>query len=90
MKNIHQNLDSSSFAKPNNILEVEVCTSSNTPATLECEDTYLEYFLEGTIPDFCTKHTGDSKKIVKINNSTKSNISEFIEKKIDEIITKKL
>lgn len=65
---------------------MEICSSSNLPATLECEDTYLEYFLNGTVPDLCTKHPGDAKEITEIKTSSKNSINKFIEQKTNEII----
>ena len=86
MKNIHSNLKSSKFEKANGILELEICTDSNKPATLNCKNTYLEYFIKDTIPDLCDKHPGDAKEITEIKNSSKNAISKFIEEKTSEII----
>lgn len=86
MKSIHLKLEPSTFEKANELLEVEICTSSNQPATLKCEETYLEYFLKGTIPDLCSKHPGDAKEPTEIKSSSKNNITKFIEQKTNEII----
>lgn len=86
MNNIHSNLQPSTFEKANGILEVEICSSTNQPATLECENTYLEYFLKNTIPDLCSKHPGIAKEVTEIKTSSSDNISKFIEEKTTEII----
>lgn len=56
MKNIHQNLDKKHFIKPNNIEEVTICPTSGKLATEKCKNTYKEYFLPDTLPEYCNIH----------------------------------
>ena len=56
MSQIHKGLDNSSFEKPSNVVTAKVCKTSGKLATDECTDTYTEYFVKGTVPDYCDGH----------------------------------
>lgn len=56
MKNIHSNLEKASFEKPANIEEATICPSSGKVANSNCPNTYIEYFIKGTVPETCTVH----------------------------------
>lgn len=58
MKKIHSGLESNtSFEKPSNIVTAKICKTSGKVATDDCTDTYTEYFVKGTVPDYCDGHT---------------------------------
>lgn len=56
MKRIHEDLPNSSFERPSNVTTARICKASGKVATDECDDTYTEYFVRGTIPDKCEGH----------------------------------
>ncbi|MGN1327020.1 MAG: transglycosylase domain-containing protein, partial [Clostridia bacterium] len=57
MSQIHKDLESAKFEKPSNVVSAKVCLTSGKLATEECENTYTEYFVKGTLPDYCDGHT---------------------------------
>ncbi len=57
MKKVHSDLPSAKFEKPSNIVTAKICTDSGKVATDSCENTYTEYFVKGTVPDYCDGHT---------------------------------
>ena len=56
MSKIHTDLPSASFEKPSNVVSVRVCKDSGKAASDECKNTYVEYFVRGTVPDKCEGH----------------------------------
>lgn len=68
MKRIHSDLNDAAFEKPSWIQTATICANSGCIANSGCTNTYEEYFLWGTKPDECTKHSGTTVK-----NSTNSN-----------------
>lgn len=56
MDDIHENLPSKNFDKPDNIVTARVCKSSGKSATGSCTNTYIEEFVEGTVPEACNGH----------------------------------
>ena len=56
MRDIHKDLPSKDFEKPNNIVTARVCRNSGKSATSSCSNTYIEEFVEGTVPEACTGH----------------------------------
>lgn len=56
MKKVHSDLPSSKFEKPSNIVTAKICKASGKVATDACTDTYTEYFVKGTIPEYCEGH----------------------------------
>lgn len=57
MSQIHEELESAKFEKPSNVVSAKVCLTSGKLATEECENKYTEYFVKGTLPDYCDGHT---------------------------------
>ena len=45
MTDIHEDLESASFKKPNNIVKAKICMDSGRAATAECTRTYTEEFV---------------------------------------------
>ena len=56
MKKVHSDLSSSTFEKPSNIVSATICKDSGKLATDGCTSTYTEYFVKGTVPDYCEGH----------------------------------
>jgi len=58
MKSIHANLKPASFEVPtsNQLKTVLICNDTGMQATESCSSSYIEYFLEGTVPKTCTEH----------------------------------
>lgn len=56
MKDIHEDLESATFEKPNNIVKAKICLDSGKAATDECTRTYTEEFVSGTVPGKCDGH----------------------------------
>ena len=72
MDDIHEDLDSASFEKPNNIVKAKICLDSGRAATEECTHTYTEEFASGTVPGKCDGH-----KTVKICKETGKLATEY-------------
>lgn len=58
MRNIHLGLTNAAFEKPSWIQTETICADSGGIANSGCTNTYEEYFLWGTKPSKCTKHSG--------------------------------
>lgn len=56
MKAVHKDLEGKNFERPDNIENATICPSSGKVANGNCQNTYTEYFLQGTIPETCTVH----------------------------------
>ena len=72
MDDIHEDLDSARFEKPNNIVTAKICLDSGKAATDECTRTYTEEFVSGTVPGKCEGH-----KTVEICKETGKLATEF-------------
>ena len=59
MRNIHSGLANETFEKPSWIQTQNICADSGCIANSGCTNTYEEYFLWGTKPGNCTKHSGN-------------------------------
>ena len=57
MKDVHSNLEASSFAEPGGLVRKTVCKYSGMLAGEGCSETYEEIFVPGTEPAVCNKHT---------------------------------
>ena len=82
MNNVHSNLSSAKFTKPSGVIKVTVCSETGKKANTGCTNTYEEYFLAGTKPENCDKHSG---KDINDNNSSKQNTSSPTNKKSDSV-----
>ena len=80
MKKIHSDLPSAKFEKPSNIVSATICLDSGKVATDECDRTYTEYFVKGTIPGDCEGHTKLTicTETGKIANENCPNVEEKI------------
>ena len=73
MSSIHKPLANASFEKPKLVMKVKVCSDTGKKATSGCKNTYDEYFLIGTIPGSCTKHSGTSSNTTTTTNKVTTN-----------------
>ena len=81
MSRIHTGLKGAQFEKPNKVKAVTICAETGMRAKTGCTDTYIEYFLNGTVPNLCDKHTG-----TEITTKNSNNLLNDTQNKIDEII----
>lgn len=83
MNQIHEKLEleDASFEKPSNVVAAKVCLTSGKLATEECDDnTYTEYFVKGTLPDYCDGHT--KLKICKDTGKVATDNCKNVEEKV--------
>ena len=59
MKEIHKDLENSSFNQPSGIVSAKVCRTSGRLATDKCTNTYTEIFVEGKLPETCDAHDSE-------------------------------
>lgn len=57
MKDVHKNLPTQRFQKPNNVVYAKICQDSGCIATDSCTRTISEVFVKGTLPGQCEGHT---------------------------------
>ena len=76
MKKIHNVLNDATFEKPKWIQTATICADSGEIANSGCTNTYEEYFLWGTKPSECTKHSGNKVTNSKNNNTSKPTITD--------------
>ena len=62
MSKIHVGLKSATFEKPNSVYSCNICADTGKVATTGCKNVYTEYFLRGTVPQLCDKHSGTELK----------------------------
>lgn len=75
MKSIHTGLPAKNFDVPTGIKSANVCKDSGLLATEKCTNTYVEEFVEGTVPTVaCDKHD-----TIKICNDTGKIANEYCE-----------
>ena len=81
MKNIHKNLENKSFDKPNGIVTMKICKETGLCANSSCKDTYTEFFLKGTTPDICSKHSASQS----VKNETKNTTTTTTKKQNESV-----
>lgn len=79
MSRIHAGKTSAQFEKPYAISTTTICAETGKRARTGCTDTYTEYFLWFTVPDLCSKHSGEE---VGESNTTSNTITN----KVQEIV----
>ena len=82
MRNVHNGLNSAKFNQPNRISVQYICADTGMVAKTGCTDTYVEYFLWGTVPDECTKHSG-SKLTVNREESDNDSSQVYVDRDED-------
>lgn len=75
MRKLHTNLPKCTFTQPSGISTCVICSETGEKARSGCPTTYEEFFLWGTTPKLCTKHSGSETKnnTDKTTNSNKTN-----------------
>ena len=56
MTDIHKDLPSATFVRPEGIIERTVCRTTGCLASKNCTNTYTEIFTEDNLPEQCTNH----------------------------------
>ena len=56
MTDIHKDLPSATFVRPEGIVEKTVCRTTGCLASKNCTNTYTEIFTEDNLPEQCTNH----------------------------------
>lgn len=79
MKDVHANLEPSSFSEPGGLVRKAVCNYSGMLAGEGCSDVYEEIFVTGTEPAVCDKHVK-----VKICVETGLLASEYCQNAVEE------
>ena len=70
MNNIHSKLDNAKFEEPKRgVTSATVCTDSHKLANSGCPERYTEYFVQGTLPDMCTLHSGSTTNVNSNSNT---------------------
>ena len=77
MRSIHSGLDNATFEKPSWIQTETICADSGGIANSGCTNTYEEYFLWGTKPENCTKHSGNRVTSTNTNRQEETNQNVF-------------
>ena len=73
MKKVHSKLKNVNFIKPSGVVETKICADTGKVANNSCKNTYTEYFLKGTVPEMCTRHSGGNTTTTKNKNTTIEN-----------------
>ncbi len=79
MKNIHKDLESKRFVKPDTIKTLTICKVTGKKATSSCTDTYSEIFTQDNMPDDCDGHT--TVKICKETGKLATDFCTDVEEK---------
>lgn len=79
MRDIHEDLPNKDFDKPSNIVTARICKDSGKSATGSCSHTYVEEFVEGTVPGACTGH--QSLKVCKESGKLATEFCKDVETK---------
>ena len=74
MRSIHDGFSGARFYQPSKIVTAEICTDTGEIARTGCTNTYIEYFLQGTEPSQCTKHSGSRVNAREDNEKEEENI----------------
>ena len=74
MRSIHDGFTGARFYQPSKIVTDVICADTGMLAKEGCTNTYVEYFLQGTEPEACTKHTGSKVNTNIGENNTEENI----------------
>ena len=70
MARIHSGKGMAVFEMPRKVETAVICKETGKVATTGCSDTYTEFFVKGTVPGVCDKHSGS--KITYTNTQTSS------------------
>lgn len=76
MRNVHSGFSRATFREPSWITTETICADTGMLAKTGCKDTYTEYFLWGTEPDECNKHSGS--RVTNTHSSQDDNTSSGV------------
>ena len=76
MRNVHSGFSRATFREPSWITTETICADTGMLAKTGCKDTYTEYFLWGTEPDECDKHSGS--RVTNTHSSQDDNTSSGV------------
>ena len=76
MRNVHSGFSRATFREPSWITTETICADTGMLAKTGCKDTYTEYFLCGTEPDECDKHSGS--RVTNTHSSQDDNTSSGV------------
>ena len=79
MRNIHDGLSGKTFERPSWIEEVTICAETGMAARTGCDNTYQEYFLWGTAPNACSRHSGSEVSSSSGKNSESTPSEVFVD-----------
>ena len=71
MSSIHDGFTGARFYQLSKIITDVICADTGMRAKDGCTNTYVEYFLQGTAPKECTKHSGSIVDAKDIENNQK-------------------
>lgn len=84
MRRVHDGLTNASFREPSWITTDIICADTGMLAKTGCTNIYEEYFLWGTEPDECTKHSGRRVTVINEEKETPStNVYRDDEKELE-------
>ena len=84
MRRVHDGLTNASFREPSWITTDIICADTGMLAKTGCKNIYEEYFLWGTEPDECTKHSGRRATVINEEKETPStNVYRDDEKELE-------
>lgn len=70
MGNVHKDLEKTQFKEQGNLKKATICSKTGHVANNDCQDTYTEYFISGTIPSKCVGCNSSTKKNSSNTNKT--------------------
>ena len=79
MRRIHNGLNNMSFIKPGSIDTELICADTGMIARTDCPHTYEEYFLKGTEPGLCSKHSGGKLTITNSNKNDEDSNKVYVD-----------
>ncbi len=75
MTDIHKDLPSATFIRPEGIIERTVCRTTGCLASRNCTNTYTEIFTEDNLPEQCTTHRTVPKETLGLWTTLGRNIN---------------
>ena len=76
MSRIHSGLENARYVMPSKVAVTTICTDTGMVANSGCKNTNIEYFLWGTVPEECTKHSGSK---ITTNNKKEENKGVYVD-----------
>ena len=83
MRNVHSGYGKATFREPSWITTETVCADTGMLAKTGCPETYTEYFLWGTEPDECDKHSGSRVTDTKSEQNDDTSSGVYVDDKKD-------